>query len=199
MHAKSLQLCPTLQIYGLEPTRLLDPWDFQGVNTEAGWYALLHGNFSTRESNWHLLSRLKVKMKVAQSCVTFILQARILESVAFPFSREASQSGLEPRSPALQADSLPAEPQGKPKNIGVGSLSLLQGIFPTQESNQGLLHCRWILYQLSYQGSEKISCVGRKFFTTSACEKPAIFFANPWKMAMFHYCKVHRIYYWNKS
>ena len=109
-------------------------------------------------------------MKVAQSCVTFILQARILESVAFPFSREASQSGLEPRSPALQADSLPAEPQGKPKNIGVGSLSLLQGIFPTQESNQGLLHCRWILYQLSYQGSEKISCVGRKFFTTSACK-----------------------------
>ena len=38
-------------------------------------------------------------------------------------------------------------------NTGVGSLSLLQGIFPTQESNQGLLHCRWILYQLSYQRS----------------------------------------------
>ena len=37
----------------------------------------------------------------------------------------------------------------------VGSLSLLQGIFPTQESNQGLLHCRWILYQLSYQGSHR--------------------------------------------
>ena len=49
-------------------------------------------------------------------------------------------------------DSLPAEPQGKPKNPGVGSLSL-QWIFPTQELNQGLLHCRWILYQLSYQGS----------------------------------------------
>ena len=51
------------------------------------------------------------------------------------------------------ADSLPAEPQGKPKNTGVGSLSLLQQIFPTQESNWGLLHCRRILYQLSYQGS----------------------------------------------
>jgi len=35
----------------------------------------------------------------------------------------------------------------------VGSLSLLQGIFPTQGSNSGLLHCRWILYQLSHQGS----------------------------------------------
>ena len=62
---------------------------------------------------------------------------------------------IEPRSPALQADSLPAEPQGKPKNIEVGSLSLLQQIFPTQESNWGFLHCRWILYQLSYQGKPR--------------------------------------------
>ena len=38
------------------------------------------------------------------------------------------------------------------QNTGVGSLSLLQGIFPTQGSNPGLPHCRWILYQLSYQG-----------------------------------------------
>ena len=60
---------------------------------------------------------------------------------------------MELRSPTLQVDSLSAEPQGKPKNTGVGSLSLLQGIFPTQESNQGLLRCRRILYQLSYQGS----------------------------------------------
>ena len=41
----------------------------------------------------------------------------------------------------------------EPKNTGVGSLSLLQGIFPTQGSNQGLLHCRPILYQQSHQGS----------------------------------------------
>ena len=39
------------------------------------------------------------------------------------------------------------------QNTGVGSLSLLQGIFSIQELNQGLLHCRWIHYQLSYQGS----------------------------------------------
>ena len=36
------------------------------------------------------------------------------------------------------------------QNTGVGSLSLLQGIFPTQGSNPGLLHCRWI-YHLSYR------------------------------------------------
>ena len=53
----------------------------------------------------------------------------------------------------MQVDSLPAEPQGKPKNTGMGNLSLLQGVFPTQELNQGLLHCRWTLYQLSYEGS----------------------------------------------
>ena len=37
------------------------------------------------------------------------------------------------------------------QNTGVGSLSLLQGIFPNQGLNWGLLHCWWILYQLSYQ------------------------------------------------
>ena len=41
------------------------------------------------------------------------------------------------------------------QNTGVGSLSLLRGIFPTQGSNPGLLHCRWILYQLSHQDSPK--------------------------------------------
>ena len=39
------------------------------------------------------------------------------------------------------------------QNTGLGSLSLLQRIFPTQELNPGLLHCRWILYQLSHKGS----------------------------------------------
>ena len=61
--------------------------------------------------------------------------------------------GIKHRSPTLQANSLPGEPPGKPKNTEVGSLSLLQPIFPTQEWNRGLLHCRWILYQLSYKGS----------------------------------------------
>ena len=50
----------------------------------------------------------------------------------------------------LQADSLTTEPEGKYKNTGVGSLSLLQQIFPTQESKVHLLHSRQILYQLSY-------------------------------------------------
>ena len=82
-------------------------------------------------------------MKVAQSCLTLcnpmdntahgILQARILEWVAFPFSRDFPNRGIKPRSPALQADSLPAEPQGKPKNTGVGNIP-----FPADLSNLGI-------------------------------------------------------------
>ena len=72
-------------------------------------------------------------------------------------SRDCPNSGIEHRSPTLLAVFffffLPFEPSGKPKNTGVGSLFLLQGIFPTQESNWDLLHCKGILYQLSYQGS----------------------------------------------
>ena len=132
--------------------------------------ALLQGSFPNQGSNPHLSHllhwqagplplatpgkpravqdyRTHVKVKVVQPCpalcdpmdytVHAILQARILEWVAFPFSRGSSQ----------------AEPQGNLKNTGVSRLSLFLRIFQTQESNQGLLHCRQILYQLSYQGS----------------------------------------------
>ena len=103
------QLCPTLQPYGLQPTRLLCPWGF------------------SRQEYWSGLS-----------C---------------PPPGDLSNSGIKPRTSALQVDSLPSEPPGKHMNTGVGSLSLLQGTFLTQELNLSLLHCRWILYQLSYQGS----------------------------------------------
>ena len=71
-----------------------------------------------------------------------ILQARILEWVAFPFSRGSSQPRHQTQVFCI-ADSLQAEPQGKPKNTGVGNHSLLQRIFLTQGSNPGLLHCRF--------------------------------------------------------
>ena len=49
-------------------------------------------------------------------------------------------------------DPMECSPWNSPgQNTGVGSLSLLQWIFLTQELNWGLLHCRQILYQLSYQ------------------------------------------------
>ena len=65
-------------------------------------------------------------MKVAQSCLTLcdpmdytvhgILQARTLECLPFLSPGDLPNPGIEPRSPALQANSLPAEPQGKPIN-----------------------------------------------------------------------------------
>ena len=66
-----------------------------------------------------------------------ILQTGILECIAMPSSRESSQPGIKHRPPAMQADSLTSEPPGKPKNNGVGSLSLLQETFLTQESKPG--------------------------------------------------------------
>ena len=73
------------------------------------------------------------------------------------------------------------------QNAGVGSLSLLQGMFPTQGLNPALLHCRWIFYQLSHKGSPRtlewvaysfssgssrprnwtgVSCIAGGFFTS---------------------------------
>ena len=67
----------------------------------------------------------KVKVKVTQSC------------------------------PTLRPHGLYSPWNSPGQNTGVGSLSLLQWIFPTQESNWGLLHCRWFLYQLSYHESSQ--------------------------------------------
>ena len=54
VHAKLLQLCPTLRPYGLYPARLHCTWDFPGKNTAVGCHALLQGIFLTRGSNPHL-------------------------------------------------------------------------------------------------------------------------------------------------
>ena len=98
------------------------------------WQAVAHGlsKGQTRLSMYAYMhtalgNSLKVKVKLTQSCQ--ILRLHGLES---PWN-------------------FPSQ------TIGVDSLSLLQGIFPIQESNQGLLHCRQILYQLSYQGSPENS------------------------------------------
>ena len=113
----------------------------------------------------------KVKVKITQSCLTLCDPHRLYSPWNPPGQNIGVGSlsllpGIKPRSPTLQVNSLPAKPQGKqgkPKNTGVGSLSLLHQIFPTQELNQGPLHCRQILYQLSYQGNLKGSEVNIKF------------------------------------
>ena len=120
-----------------------------------------------------------MKVKVTQSCPTLwnpmdytvhgILQVRILERVAFPFSKGSSQPRDQTQVSHIVGGFLLAEPQGKPKNTGVSRLSLLRGIFPTQGSNWDLLHCRWILYQLSHKGSPRIlEWVAYPFFRRSS-------------------------------
>ena len=74
---------------------------------------------------------VKVKVLITQSCPTL--------AILWTVARQAPLSCLD----------FPG------KNIGVGCHALLQGMFPAQESNLGLLHCRQILYQLSHQGKPK--------------------------------------------
>ena len=105
-----------------------------------------------------------MKVKIIQLCPTLcnstdytvrgILQARLLEWVAFPFLEEIFPTqGLNPGLLHCKWILYQMSYKGSPKNAGVGSLSLLQQIFLTQVLNQGLLHCRQILYQLRYEGS----------------------------------------------
>ena len=133
------------------------------------WRDAVHGVAKSRtQPIWTDIAVCVVLCLVVQLCLTLcnpvacsppgssvheILQARLLEWVAIPSSKGSSQPRDWTLSPALQAHSLLSEPPGKPRNIGVGSLSLFQGVFLIQESNQSLMHYRQILYQLSYQRS----------------------------------------------
>ena len=99
------------------------------------------------------------------------------------------------RANSLQPHGLYSPWNSLGQNTGVGSLSLLQGIFPTQGLNSGLLHCKQILYQLSQKGSPRIlewvaylfskgssqprnwtgvSCIAGRFFTSWAIRKALI-------------------------
>ena len=82
--------------------------------------------------------------------IMFLLVYKLLWSeVKWSESRSVVSNSLKPHG--LYS---PQNPPGK--NTGVGSVSLLQGIFPTQWSNLGLLHCRQILCHLSHKGSPRI-------------------------------------------
>ena len=99
---------------------------------------------------WKSLSRVRLCNPVDYT-VPGIFQPQYWSGQPSPSPGDLPNPGIKPRSPALQAESLPAEPPGKTKNTGMGSLSLRQGIFPNQESNRGLLHWRQILYQPSWK------------------------------------------------
>ena len=122
---------------------------------------------------WYFKTYMGVK--VTQSCPTLcvlmdstiheILCTRVLEWVAFPFSSDLPNPGIELRSPILWADSLPAEPPGKPRNTGVVAYPFSSG-------------SSWPRNQTG------VSCIAGRFFTNWAIRealKASIFtaFLNP--------------------
>ena len=178
VHAQLLSGVQHFVIPCLYPTRLFCPQNFPGETIGADCHFFFQGIFPTQRLNpcllcflhgqadslplSHLRNQFKSWVSESHSVMSdslwpyglyspWILQTRIWKCVIVPFFRGSSQ----PRNwtQVLQANSLPVEPPRKPKNTEVGSLSLLQQIFPTQELNWDLLHCRQILYQLSYQGN----------------------------------------------
>ena len=83
----------------------------------------------------------------------------------------------------------PSTPPGQ--NTGMGSCSLLQGIFPTQGSNPGFPHCRQILYQMSHQGREALryssvqvsrSVVSNSVIPWTAARQPSLSITNSWSL-----------------
>ena len=139
------------------------------------------------------------------SSVLGILQARLLEWVAISSSRGSSQfrcqicisciSCITGRLFTCWATGEAPwifSPWNSPgQNTGVGSLSFLQGIFPTQGSNPGLSHCRWILYQLSHKGSPRRDYRGleiwRLLITTSKNKNNNIKYIFKWLLSIHAY------------
>ena len=117
---------------------------------------------------------------IAQLCLTFcdpvdwsllgssvhgILQAKVLEWAAIPSSKGSSQprdrtriSGIEPKSPSLQSDSLLSEPKGKPKNTGVVAYPFSRG--SSQPSNQTGASCIAARFFTSWAMREALEVVG---------------------------------------
>ena len=130
--AKSFQSCPTLcDTINVSPPGSPVPGILQARTLE--WVAISFSN----AWKW----KVKVKSLSHVRLLATPLTATYQAPPSMGFARQKYWSGL----------SLPSL-----KNSGVGCYSLLQGIFPTQGSNLGLLHCRQILYHLSHQGSHTI-------------------------------------------
>ena len=118
----------------LWPHELYSPWNSLDQNTGVGSHFLLQGIFLT----WGLNPDLPHCKKIL-----------------YQLSHKWSEVKVAQLCPTL-CDPMDCPWNSPGQNTGMGSLSLLQGIFPTQWSNPSLSHCRWILYQLSHKGSPKI-------------------------------------------
>ena len=123
----------------------------------------MRSHFSIRETYYVDCKTKNIKLSIwyeseSESGVRLFVTPRTLQSMEFsrpeywsgqlfPFPGDLPNPRIEPRSPVFQADSLPAEPQGKTKS---GQPIPSPGDLPNPGIEPGLLHCRQILYQLSY-------------------------------------------------
>ena len=152
--SKSRQLCLTLcDPIDSSPPGTPSPWDSPGKNTGVGCHFLLQ------------CMKVKSESEVAQLCLTLSypmdcslpgidLEIVILSEVSQTEKKKYWMPSLLCRGLKRTLCNAMDCPWNSPgQNTGVGSHFLLQGIFLTQGSNPGLQHCRWILYQLSHQGS----------------------------------------------
>ena len=135
---------------------------------------------------WPVVELLKYPLATSQSCI-----------VPFPVRVCESESHIV-LSDSLWPHSLYSPWNSLDQNTGVGSLSLLQGIFPTQGSNPGLPHCRQILYQLSqgkhiqYSMSNLIPLKQRSFLKFFDCF--VLFWPNVecWVYCLLYFDKEHQ-------
>ena len=97
--------------------------------------------------NTFSFSLLRIVFAVGLSYMAFIM----LRCTELCLVAQSCPTLSDPMDCSPQGSSVHGDSPGK--NTGVGCHALLQGIFPTQGLNPGLPHCKWILYQLSYQGS----------------------------------------------
>ena len=101
-----------LRPHVLLPVRLLCPWNSPGHSTGVGSLSLLQGIFPTQGLNPGFLH-----CKWILYCLSHQGSPRILEWVVYPFSRGSTHPAMKPGSPALQVDSLPAEPPRKQDSL----------------------------------------------------------------------------------
>ena len=114
------------------------------------------------QTSYFLIFSLQPSVNCSYLCLTYYLSICISLFLSLSLSlslhlisyfKEVSEKWKFLSSVRI-CDPMDCSPWSSPsQNTGVGSLSLLQGIFPTQGSNPGFPHCRWILYQLSHKGS----------------------------------------------
>ena len=134
----------SLQLHGLQHTRLPSPSLSSGICSN-----------SCPLSRWCYLTILS-SVTSFSFCPQFSQHQGLFQWVGSLHLNSTKVKWSESRSVvsnSLRSHGLYSPWNSPGQNIGVGSLSLLQGIFPTQGSTPGLLHYRWILYQLSHKGS----------------------------------------------